>query len=30
MVRWIPFTPGEHLPVDEMAILIAEAVALRS
>ena len=29
-VRWIPFTPGRRLPVDDIAILIAEAVALRS
>ena len=29
-VRWIPFAPNEKLPVDEIAILIAEAVALRS
>jgi hypothetical protein len=29
-VRWIPFKPGEKLPVDDIAILIAEAVALRS
>ena len=29
-VRWIPFTPGEKLPVDEIAILLAESVALRS
>ena len=29
-VRWIPFTPGRKLPVDDIAILIAEAVALRS
>lgn len=29
-VRWIPFTPGEKLPADEIAILIAESVALRS
>ena len=29
-VRWIPFKPGEELPVDDIAILIAEAVALRS
>jgi hypothetical protein len=29
-VRWIPFRPGEALPVDEIAILIAEAVALRA
>ena len=29
-VRWIPFSPKEKLPVDEIAILLAEAVALRS
>ena len=29
-VRWIPFTPGEKLPTDVIAILIAESVALRS
>jgi hypothetical protein len=29
-VRWIPFSPGDRLPTDEIAILIAEAVALRS
>jgi hypothetical protein len=29
-VRWIPFTPGEKLPVDEIAILLAESVALRN
>ncbi len=29
-VRWIPFEPGDTIPVDEIAILIAEAVALRS
>ena len=29
-VRWIPFAPGETLPTDEIAILIAESVALRS
>ena len=29
-VRWIPFSPGDTLPVDEIAILYAEAVALRS
>lgn len=28
-VRWIPFAPGDELPVDEIAILIAEAIALR-
>jgi hypothetical protein len=29
-VRWIVLTPGRKLPVDDIAILIAEAVALRS
>jgi len=29
-VRWIPFEPGDKLPTDDIAILIAEAVALRS
>jgi len=29
-VRWIPFKPGDRLPIDDIAILIAEAVALRS
>ena len=29
-VRWIPFSPGDRLPIDDIAILIAEAVALRS
>ena len=29
-VRWIPFKPGDKLPIDDIAILIAEAVALRS
>ena len=29
-VRWIPFAADEKLPVDEIAILMAEAVALRS
>jgi hypothetical protein len=28
-VRWISFSPGDEIPVDEIAILIAEAVALR-
>jgi hypothetical protein len=28
-VRWIPFEPGDDIPTDEIAILIAEAVALR-
>jgi hypothetical protein len=29
-VRWIPFEPGDELPVDDIAILFAEAMALRS
>jgi len=29
-VRWIAFKPGDSFPVDEIAILLAEAVALRS
>ena len=29
-VRWIAFAAGDAIPVDEIAILIAEAVALRS
>ena len=29
-VRWIPFVPSDRIPVDDIAILIAEAVALRS
>ena len=29
-VRWIPFEPGDEIPIDDIAILIAEAVALRS
>jgi hypothetical protein len=29
-VRWIPFRPGDKIPVDEIAILMAEAIALRS
>ena len=28
-VRWITFRPGDALPVDDIAILYAEAVALR-
>lgn len=28
-VRWIPFRPGDDMIEDEIAILIAEAVALR-
>jgi len=29
-LRWIPFRPGDIPPVDEIAILLAEAIALRS
>jgi hypothetical protein len=29
-VRWIPLFPGDAIPVDEIGILIAEAIALRS
>jgi hypothetical protein len=29
-VRWIPFAPGDEIPTDDVAILISEAVALRS
>jgi hypothetical protein len=29
-VRWIELRPGEGIPVDEIAILIAEAIALRA
>ena len=29
-VRWIPFRPGDEIPVDDIAILLAEAVALRA
>lgn len=29
-VRWIPFVPGDEIPVDDIAILLAEAVALRA
>ena len=29
-VRWIPFRPGDGIPVDDIAILIAEAIALRA
>jgi hypothetical protein len=29
-VRWIPFAPGDAIPTDDIAILVAEAVALRS
>ena len=29
-VRWIELRPGDDIPVDEIAILIAEAIALRA
>lgn len=29
-VRWIEIRPGDDIPVDEIAILIAEAIALRA
>lgn len=29
-VRWIPLRPGDEIPVDEIAILLAEAIALRA
>ena len=29
-VRWIPMRPGDRIPVDEIAILYAEAIALHS
>ena len=29
-VRWIPLVPGDDIPVDEIGILLAEAIALRS
>lgn len=29
-VRWIELRPGDDIPVDEIAILLAEAIALRS
>jgi len=29
-VRWIAFRPGDAFPVDDIAILIAEAIALRT
>ena len=28
-VRWLAFLPGEVLPVDDIAILLAESIALR-
>lgn len=29
-VRWIPLRPGSALPVDDIAVLLAEAIALRA
>src|SRR5688500_1064971 len=29
-VRWIPLTPGEEVPWDDIGILLAEAIALRA
>jgi hypothetical protein len=29
-VRWIAFQPGDRFPTDDVAVLIAEAIALRS
>jgi hypothetical protein len=29
-VRWIPLRPGTAIPVDDIAILLSEAIALRS
>lgn len=29
-VRWIPLRPGDEIPVDEIAILLAEAIALKA
>jgi hypothetical protein len=29
-VRWIPLRPGDALPIDDIGVLLAEAVALRS
>jgi hypothetical protein len=29
-VRWIPFRPGDELPIDDIAILLAEAIALKA
>jgi hypothetical protein len=29
-VRWIPLAPGDELPIDDIAILIAEAIALKA
>jgi hypothetical protein len=29
-VRWIPLEPGGEIPVDDIAILLAEAIALKA
>ena len=29
-VRWIPFQPGDAVPMDELGILLAEAIALKA
>jgi hypothetical protein len=29
-VRWIPLEPGDEIPVDDIAILLAEAIALKA
>jgi hypothetical protein len=29
-VRWIPFVPGRKLPLDDIGILLVEAIALRT
>ncbi len=29
-VRWIPLQPGDEIPVDDIAILLAEAIALKA
>ena len=29
-VRWIPLVPGDEIPVDDIGILLAEAIALKA
>ena len=29
-IRWIPFAPGDDIPVDDIGILLAEAIALKA
>jgi hypothetical protein len=29
-VRWIPFSPGDTIPMDDIGILLAEAIALKA